>query len=58
MGTIDWEGFLNGLKDIGYQGDLAFETFLTLDRYPEAMTADVLSIIAKTGQYFRKKLED
>lgn len=57
MGTLDWEGFLNGLRDIDYQGDLSFETFHVLDHYPPEMREQALYIVAETGKYFRNRLQ-
>jgi sugar phosphate isomerase/epimerase len=57
-GTVDWEGFLRGLKEIGYQGDLNFEAGSAITQYPAEMTEDCIRMLALTGQYFRKRLLD
>ncbi len=57
MGTADWEGFIEGLRDIHYQGDLSFETFHVLDRFPPEMMEICLRMIAETGAYFRNRVQ-
>lgn len=50
--STDWEGFLRGLKKIGFQGTLSFETAPVLSAFPEPMKADVLAFIGRIGEYF------
>lgn len=57
MGTADWEGFVQGLRDVGYSHDLSFETFNVLRRYPAELTETALRSIAQTGAYFKARLE-
>ena len=54
--STDWEGFLRGLKNIRFQGTLSFETAPVLTTFPEAMKGDVLSFIARMGNYFATQL--
>lgn len=60
-GTIRWEDFYTTLHDVGYEGDLDFETFRqTLAVWPErdeALTMMWLKNIAATGDYFRRKIQ-
>ena len=49
--TTDWEGFIRGLKGIGFQGTLNFETAPVLSAFPQAMKRDVLAFIARIGEY-------
>lgn len=56
MGSADWEGFLAGLMETGYDGDLSFETFRVLDQYPPELMDACLSLIAETGRYFKSRL--
>ena len=59
-GTIDWNEFCCQLNQIGYDGDLDFETFNQTDI---AMNTDMdllvpwLNLICQTGKVFRKKIQ-
>ncbi|MCM1047736.1 MAG: sugar phosphate isomerase/epimerase [Clostridiales bacterium] len=55
--STDWEGFINGLKRIGYSGALSFETAPVLNSFPEEMKYEALEFIAKIGRYFAKECE-
>lgn len=55
--STDWEGFVRGLKRIGFDGTLSFETAPVLTAFPREMKADTLSFIAKIGTYFAGELE-
>ena len=55
--STDWEGFVNGLRAIGYQGTLSFETAPVLASFPEEMKEDALGFIARIGQYFAEKIK-
>lgn len=50
--STDWEGFVRGLKTIGFNGVLSFETAPVLTSFPEKMKEDVLVLLAGTGKYF------
>ena len=52
LSSTDWEGFIRGLRAIGYDGVLSFETAPVLSAFPEEMKLDTLQFIAKIGQYF------
>lgn len=54
--AVDWDGFIKGLKEIGYEGPLSFETFRVLDQMPEDVHGEVLRLIAGIGTYFKKSL--
>lgn len=55
--VLDWDGVLNGLKEIRFDGVLSFETAPVLDCFPEELKEDALQLIAKIGRYFAGKLE-
>lgn len=58
-GTIMWNEFLAAMKEIGYDGDLSFETFRqTSTSYvaPELVPV-FLETIYKIGDHFRTKIE-
>lgn len=54
--VCDWEGFINGLHDIGYTGAICFETFRVLGSYPKELHADALRLISATGKYFANRV--
>ena len=49
--STDWDGFIRGLKNIKFDGVMSFETAPVLTAFPDRMKQDVLSFIAKIGQY-------
>lgn len=55
--STDWEGFLSGLRSIGYNGVISFETAPVLASFPEEMKEDTLKFIARIGNYFSDKIE-
>ena len=55
LGT-DWEGFLRGLREIGYRGVLNFETFRCMQGFPKELHASVLKLFADMGRYFSKQI--
>lgn len=55
--STDWEGFLAGLKNIGFDKVLSFETAPVLTAFPEAMKDEVLRFIAEIGRYFSHEIE-
>lgn len=54
--STDWEGFLSGLRSIGFSGALSFETAPVLTAFPEALKMEALGMIAKIGEYFAGEL--
>lgn len=54
--STDWEGFIRGLKNIGFDKTLSFETAPVLTTFPEVMQQDVLEFIARIGKYFIKEI--
>lgn len=56
--AIDWDGMLKGLKEIGYEGPLAFETFVGITVVPPEMKKDALKYICAAGNYMRDKIEE
>ena len=53
----DWEGFIKGLKEIKYKGDLCFETFCAVDAFPKEIQGDALKLIAAIGRYFVERIQ-
>lgn len=54
--TCDWEGFMAGLRDIGYEGTLSFETFRALSAFPKDVWPETLSLISAIGRMFDKRI--
>ncbi len=52
----DWEGFIAGLKDIGYKGVLSFETFNALTCLPKELVPVMVNYIGGVARYFSKRL--
>lgn len=55
--STDWEGFVRGLRQIGFNGVLSFETAPVLRAFPEEMKEDALVMIAAIGRCFARELE-
>lgn len=55
--ATDWEGFVRGVKKIGYNGVLNFETGPTLTAFPDELKGEALKFIAKIGRYFVGQIE-
>ena len=56
--STDWDGFINGLRAIKFDGVLNFETAPVLTSFPDEMKADALAFIAKIGRYFAGKISE
>ena len=55
--STDWGGFVKGLRNIGVDKVLSFETAPVLTTFPQIMKPQVLSFIAGIGDYFRIEIE-
>ena len=56
--TTDWEGFIEGLRDIAYEGNLSFETFRGVKLMPKDVEKEALSLITAIGRYLRRRIEE
>ena len=54
--TTDWAGFLRGLKEIGYEGPLNFETFGSIIKMPLPLIRPLQTLTYEIGKYFREEL--
>lgn len=54
--NTDWEGFLDALTAIGYEGTLNFETATAVYSVPEPLQPAMLRLIGEIGSYFRSRL--
>ena len=50
MGNIDWNQFILGLKEAGYEGEMFFETFKVLTNHPKEMIPTCLKLMAEAGR--------
>ena len=53
---FDWEGLFAGLRETGYEGVLNFETFPSMNSFPESVKEEVLRMIAGIGRYFAGRI--
>ena len=56
-GVTLWDRFLLALRETDYKGNLSFETFGALKRFPDELIPSALKLIADTGAYFRRTLQ-
>lgn len=58
-GKIIWKDLVQALKEVGYSGDIGFETFqqVTLERVDREVVPAWLRLIYEIGDSFRKKIE-
>jgi len=54
---LDWDGIIRGLREIGYQGTLSFETFPCVNSFPKGMADSVLEAIHAVGMYLKEEIE-
>lgn len=57
MGRLDWDRFVKGIREVGYQGNLSFETFNALNVFDDELMPDVLKLIAATGRMFARRID-
>ena len=55
-GGVDWDSFIQGLKEIGYRGPLAFETFRGINLLPEDVHEEGLKLVSAIGRSFRRRI--
>lgn len=58
MGITDWNRFCQALKDVGYRGDLSFETCHSMEEFDNALAPEMLSLLSATGRLFRSRIQD
>lgn len=54
--ATDWEGVLQGLRDIGFGGTLSFETYPGMSCFPERIQQKVLELIAEIGKEMQQRI--
>ena len=57
-GTINWDHFCDTMREIGYEGDIAFETFAQVraSQLNRELVPTFLTAIAGIGGYFRDRI--
>ena len=55
---IDFEGIFRALKEVGYSGDITFETDNYINKFPVELVPSVLKQMVEIAKYFKKKLEE
>ncbi len=54
--STDWDGFLRGLREIGYQGVLNFEVFRCMQSFPSELHPALMKLFADMGHYFSERI--
>ena len=52
----DWEGFLEGLRAIQYEGPISFETYNGILFLPEEVRYEGYKLVSAIGRYFRDRI--
>lgn len=52
----DWDGLCDGLREIGYKGNLSFEAHTSFLIFPEAVHPELLQLYSSIGRYFRSRI--
>ena len=55
--STNWDGFIKGLREIGFNGVINFEASPVVSAFPEEMKMDVLEFLVKIGKYFVSEIE-
>lgn len=51
LGKLNFENIMGALKQVNYDGDLTFEIFHFLSRFPKELLPDALNLAVKVGRY-------
>jgi len=54
--STDWEGFIQGLRDIHYRGTLDFEVFAALDHLPWELVKPMIKYVYEIGKYIQNRI--
>lgn len=55
-GEFDWDAIVASLRQIGYKGDLTFEIFSFIRKFPDELIPDALHFSVKVGRYLIDKI--
>jgi len=58
MGIVNWNRFLEGLADSGYDGNLSFETFNAIRKIDPALAQSAMDYLGGIGRFFLGKITD
>lgn len=56
--SLDWESFLQGLREIGYRGTLNLESSGSLTCLPEELMLPIMRIGSSVCDYFKKRIQE
>ena len=56
-GVAYWDAILKGLHDIGYKGNINFETYKTLDNVSQKDKESIIKLLGKTGKHIIEKVQ-
>lgn len=56
MGILNWDSLCSALHDIGYTGNIGFETFNAFNVFDRALTPQLLNLLYATGELFRSRI--
>ena len=55
MGILDWNRFIKGLRDIGFDSTMSFETYNVWNVVDSELCPQVIKLIADTGRMFARR---
>ena len=58
QGKIDWEGVIEALREIGYEGHFTYEAGNFIKRYPDELVMAGLMHMEQVGRYFIKRITE
>lgn len=50
-GELNWDAIMKSLKNIGYDGELTFEIFCYLKKFPDVLVPDALKLAVSIGRH-------
>ncbi len=56
LGVTNWDRVIKGLRSIGYQGNISFETASFNRLFPKELVPDALKLLGATANYFRARV--
>ncbi len=56
MGSLDWNRFIKGLREIGYRGELNFESHGIISSFDRDIVPEALRLTAAAGRMFAKRI--